>query len=88
MAEVNKADWVASLFIPGWSQIMLFAPVSAVVFFLSAIAAWIFAGWPYALAPHLGAAVHAATLIADHFNGKRQATADAAAQRLGLNQRP
>lgn len=76
-------DWIASLLIPGWTQLMYFAYWTAGFFFLWTIAMWIWWSWQWAFFIHLMAGLHAASLVGMHFSGRRPATPEAAARRLG-----
>ena len=64
---------MASAIVPGWAQLMYASPWSAVFFLVMAIFCWVKYGFPYALWVHGFSALHAATLVADHFSGKRPA---------------
>lgn len=54
---------------------MYAAPKSALLFFVACTVCW-FLYWrsfPYPLAVHILSALHGATLVADHFSGRRPA---------------
>lgn len=60
-------DWLASLIIPGMTQFVYLSFWSALFFFLCALCAWLAlllgAAWWAPVLAHIGAALHAVTLI-------------------------
>lgn len=77
MVDHKKTDWLASLLIPGWAQCMYYAPIAALIFFLAAVYGWVTFNAAYIAGAHIGAALHAWTLVRDHFSGRRPATPEA-----------
>lgn len=65
-------DWLASLIIPGWTQLAYLAFWATAFFFLCAICAWValFFGAPWwaPVLAHVGAALHGVTLIRGYKN--------------------
>jgi len=69
----SPSDFLLSLVIPGWTQLLYFAPFSACYFFFVAVYIWIDRPYPIPLLVHLLAGIHGLMLVAEHFSGKRLA---------------
>lgn len=84
MGDIKKTDWIASLIVPGWTQVMCYAFPAATFFFLVALITYTLIGWRWGLWVHACAALHGWALVREHISGKRQATAEAYLQRRGI----
>ncbi|HMO03893.1 MAG TPA: hypothetical protein PKC67_02600 [Kiritimatiellia bacterium] len=85
--EPSRNDYLASVLIPGWTQVMYFSPKWAAAFFVGAVVCWIFLPWPVAVVVHLAAMDHGARLVDAHFSGKRPATPEAWSAKYGATPR-